>query len=236
MSLFPVYLIIDIFTFVGPLFISIVGKVKFLEHYRATVVSIVTVAIPYIIWDTLVTGVDWHFNPKYVLPIRIVDLPIEEILFFFVVPFAMLFVYEYIREYSKERTVEGSSVLYVSSAVFIILIILTFLSYGIQYLFLALISLDVLFLTQFLSNFILFRSRNYWLYMVAGVVAFLIVNYILTSLPVVEYYTSRILTTSTWNGRITTIPMEDFIYNFSLLSFYLFFYKIYEKYFSKLKV
>ncbi|MGP6239135.1 lycopene cyclase domain-containing protein [Cuniculiplasma sp. SKW4] len=228
---FPVYLMIDIFTFGGPLFISIVGKVKFLEHYKATVTSIVTVAIPYIIWDMLVTGVDWHFNPKYVLPIKIVDLPIEEILFFFVVPFAMLFVFEYIREYSRERTVDGSSVLYASSIAFVIIIILTFLSYSIQYLFLALISLDVLFVSQFLSNFNLFRSKNYWLYMLTGVIAFLIVNYILTSLPVVEYYTSRILTTSSWNGRITTIPMEDFIYNFSLLSFYLFFYRMYEKYF-----
>ncbi len=227
--IFPAYLIIDLMTFGGPLFISIIGKVKYLKNYRSFIPAIVIVAIPYIIWDMLVTGLDWHFNPSYVLSIRIVDLPIEEVMFFIVVPFAMLFVYEYIRYYLQEKTMSEKRAYYVFVPIFAISIALTILSYGIQYLFLAMLSIDILFIFEIATKFHMFRSRNFWIYMLMGLIAFLIVNYFLTSIPVVEYYHSKILSTSYWNGRITTIPVEDFIYNFSLLSFYLFFYNIFNK-------
>ena len=227
--IFPAYLIIDLMTFGGPLFISIIGKVKYLKNYKSFIPAIVIVAIHYIIWDMLVTGLDWHFNPLYVLSIRIVDLPLEEVMFFFVVPFAMLFVYEYIRYYVKEKTISERMAYYVFIPIFAISTVITIFSYDIQYLFLAMISVDILFLAEIITKFEMFRTRNYWIYMLMGLIAFLIVNYFLTSLPVVEYYHSKILSTSYWNGRITTIPLEDFIYNFALLSFYLFFYNIFNK-------
>jgi hypothetical protein len=32
-----------------------------------------------------------------------------------------------------------------------------------------------------------------------------------------------------WNGRFFTIPLEDFFYNFSMLSFYLLVYRFFKK-------
>jgi len=58
--------------------------------------------------------------------------------------------------------------------------------------------------------------RNYWLYIIISFIPFMIFNYLLTSLIVVYYNPKAI-----WGIRVTTIPLEDFFYNFSMLSFYL---------------
>jgi hypothetical protein len=44
---------------------------------------------------------------------------------------------------------------------------------------------------------------------------------ILTALPVVPYNPTAI-----WGPRFITIPLEDFFYNYSLLSFYLLVYRM----------
>ena len=46
-----------------------------------------------------------------------------------------------------------------------------------------------------------------------------IVNNVLTSTPIVLYSPDAI-----WGARVTTIPVEDFLYNFALLSLYLLVY------------
>ena len=47
-------------------------------------------------------------------------------------------------------------------------------------------------------------------------VPFVVFNYLLTSTVIVHYSPEAI-----WGVRVTTIPLEDFFYNFSMLSFYL---------------
>jgi lycopene cyclase domain-containing protein len=49
----------------------------------------------------------------------------------------------------------------------------------------------------------------------------MIFNSVLTALPVVEYNSVAI-----WGVRFGTIPVEDFFYNYSMLSFYLLFYRM----------
>jgi len=61
----------------------------------------------------------------------------------------------------------------------------------------------------------IFSSLFYWSYITIGTLLFFTINYILTSLPVVIYRPSAIL-----GNRFFTIPFEDFLYNFILLSSY----------------
>ncbi len=68
-------------------------------------IAIVIPAIPFLLWDALVTGAHWHFNPLYVSGIKIINLPIEEILFFITVPFACLFTWEMIIRRAKEKQI-----------------------------------------------------------------------------------------------------------------------------------
>jgi hypothetical protein len=41
----------------------------------------------------------WGFTADYISTIKIVNLPLEEVLFFILVPFACLFIYEVVRYY-----------------------------------------------------------------------------------------------------------------------------------------
>lgn len=55
-------------------------------------------------------------------------------------------------------------------------------------------------------------------------IPFLIVNYILTSLPVVTYNPNEIT-----GFFVITIPAEDFFYSFSLIGFYILVYELFIK-------
>jgi lycopene cyclase domain-containing protein len=54
-----------------------------------------TVALPFLVWDVLVTEAGhWQFSPQYTLGVDIINLPIEEVSFFIVVPLAAILVWD----------------------------------------------------------------------------------------------------------------------------------------------
>lgn len=62
----------------------------------------------------------------------------------------------------------------------------------------------------------LFENKNYYYFLIITLGLFLIFNYILTSIPIVLYDSVAIT-----NFRILTIPIEDSLFNFSMLTLYL---------------
>jgi len=173
-------------------------------------IAIVIPAIPFLLWDALVTGAHWHFNSLYVSGIKIINLPIEEILFFITVPFACLFTWEMIIRRVKEKQIDMQwlrLLLYLALPAGIY-----FFSIGKQYTGL---TLSFIFLAnlvdQFLKTNLLFDQRFYF-YLLLIVIFTLIFNGYLTWRPVVTYGVEYQL-----DFRIITIPVEDFFYGISLL-------------------
>jgi lycopene cyclase domain-containing protein len=173
-------------------------------------IAIVIPAIPFLLWDAIVTGAHWHFNLLYVSGIKIVNLPIEEILFFITVPFACLFTWEMIIRRAKEKQMDLRGLrllLYLALPAGIY-----FFSIGKQYTGL---TLSFIFLAnlvdQFLKTNLLFDLRFYF-YLLLIVIFTLIFNGYLTWRPVVTYGVEYQL-----DFRIITIPVEDFFYGISLL-------------------
>jgi len=173
-------------------------------------IAIVIPAIPFLLWDALVTGAHWHFNPKYVSGIKIINLPIEEILFFITVPFACLFTWEMIIRRAKEKQIDMQwlrLLLYLAFPAGIY-----FFSIGKQYTGLTLSFLFIANLVdRFLKTNLLFDKRFYF-YLLLIVIFTLIFNGYLTWRPVVTYGVEYQL-----DFRIITIPVEDFFYGISLL-------------------
>ena len=65
--------------------------------------SLFIVSIPFIVWDVIVTDIGhWHFNPRYVLGIEFINLPLEEVLFFFVIPFCCVFSWSAFKTLEKK--------------------------------------------------------------------------------------------------------------------------------------
>ena len=173
-------------------------------------IAVVIPAIPFLLWDALVTGAHWHFNPEYVSGIKIINLPIEEILFFITVPFACLFTWEMIIRRAKEKQINMQwlrLLLYLALPAGIY-----FFSIGKQYTGLTLSFLFIANLVdQFLKTNLLFDRRFYY-YLLLIVIFTLIFNGYLTWRPVVTYGVDYQL-----DFRIITIPVEDFFYGISLL-------------------
>ncbi len=212
------YLLINLLVVLIPLVLTFEKNLKFYKNFPAVFVSIVVVGSVYIVWDIIATGRgDWSFNESYLLGVYLFNLPVEEILFFITVPYAIIFLYETARYYLKDKEIVYYCKLYNYTAMFFILSSLTFI--GQYYTMTALLFIGLFFITSRILNSPLLKSKLYWQFILFTFLPFFAVNYFLTSIPIVQYGEKAI-----WGIRITTIPVEDFFYSFSMLSFNLLIY------------
>jgi lycopene cyclase domain-containing protein len=211
------YLWLNAIILTFPLIFSFERKwIKFYKKLKPVLVSLVIVGIFFIAWDVFATSKGhWSFNPDYVNNIKILGLPLEEILFFVTVPYSCLFVYESVLHFIGDKKLFFQRK-WLFKIIGILIILSAFAFYTKEYTFLAIFSVGVSVLFVSLVNAELFSSRAYWIYIILTLGLFLIFNYILTSLPVVQYSSIAIS-----GFRVTTIPIEDFLFNFSMLTNYL---------------
>lgn len=171
-------------------------------------------ALFYIVWDIIFTANKvWSFNEDYITGIKLINLPVEEVLFFFVVPYCCLFIYECIRSYFPK--VYNKPIADVGLATIAILLLITGLimhnrAYTfITFLFTAIFSFIVLWKKNLFTGF---DTAAFLLSYLIILVPFLIVNGFLTAIPVVLYNDGENL-----GIRIYTIPFEDVFYGILLI-------------------
>ena len=220
------YVIIDLAILIVPLVLSFDRRVAFYKKWPILFASIGVVSITYIIWDVLVTKAGhWGFSEKYAGGGVLFDLPLGEILFFLTVPYACIFIYEVVRAYFPNRIVMSEkAAIVLAVALIVVLSAAAILLSAYGYTMLALLSVALLFLGTVLFDRRMLRESSTWLYLLLSYIPFLLGNGVLTALPVVVYSP-----TETLGIRAYTIPVEDFFYNFGLLSFYLLFYRLFER-------
>ena len=89
------YLLLDALVFLGPLTRSFEPRIAYYKKWKRMLLSTFLTMLIMIPWDIMFTQEGyWGFNPDYLVDIYIANLPIEEVLFFIVVPFASYFIYE----------------------------------------------------------------------------------------------------------------------------------------------
>jgi lycopene cyclase domain-containing protein len=209
------YLIINLIIIAFPLLLSLLPRFGFYRKLRPLGLSILIVGGLFIFWDVLATQRgDWSFNPLYVSGFKLFGLPYEEWLFFFTVPYSCVFLYEGMIKVLIDKKVFYQKTFYLLLAAASLVLSLFFTAQ--PYTASVCLVTGLVFLTAVFLFEAIFSSRLFWLWLSAGMVLFFIFNYFLTSLPVVAYNPKAIT-----NLRIITIPIEDFFYNFSLLSLYL---------------
>lgn len=221
-----VYLILNIFIILFPLLFSFEKRISFYKKFFPLIISVVLTGVIFIVWDSVaVKRSDWSFNGIFVSPFRIFNLPPEEILFFITVPYSIIFTYACVRHYLKDKQLNVSPVLiYFISLIFIITGIIFS---GKYYTFtVSLFSGILIILLNYFSREFL-MSKIFAVTILISYIPFLIVNYILTSLPVVIYNPAAIT-----GIRFLTIPAEDFLYSFSLAAVCIFLFQVSEKFFT----
>ncbi|WP_445430884.1 lycopene cyclase domain-containing protein [Chryseobacterium indoltheticum] len=209
------YLLINFFTVIICFVFSFHPKIKFNRHFAAFFKASFIVALVFIIWDIWFTkrGV-WWFNDMYLLGIRIYNLPIEEILFFFCIPFSCIFTYFCLDKFFKLDWKP------LPERVFVIISIVSAL--GIAVCFHDKIYTFITFLTTAISMFILyFVLKSRWIGKASFIYFILIpgflgVNGILTGTglesPIVNYNPENFL-----GIRMLTIPIEDTVYGYEMI-------------------
>lgn len=221
------YLLIDFFTIIICFIFSFHYKIKFNRHFVTFLSASFVVALFFIAWDIWFTktGV-WWFNNKYLLGVRILHLPVEEILFFFCIPFACIFTYYCLDKFFKLDWKP------LPEKIFVIISIISALAIGLY--FHKKIYPFVTFLSTALTLFILyFILKSRWIGKASFVYlllmpGFLMVNGILTGTglesPIVNYNPNHII-----GFRILTIPIEDTVYGYELILWNIYLFQRFKK-------
>jgi len=196
-----------------PLVLSFDRRVHYVSRWPAVFAATAIVGTAYIGWDILKTAADvWGFNERYAGSLKILGLPLPEILFFAVVPFSCLFIFEVVKAYFKERSSKIPRWIWFVLAA--LLVVLSVIFHRQAYTLTVLLSVALFFILAAALQPDLLNSRQFWLAMLLTYVPFLIFNGLLTGIPIVVYNDAE-----NWGIRVYTIPLEDFFYSLSLLGF-----------------
>ncbi|MFT3919374.1 lycopene cyclase domain-containing protein [Cloacibacterium sp.] len=210
------YIALDICSFLIPFLFSFERRwMNFIRFWKPFFSAIILVGLFFIIWDIYFAFENvWGFNNEYLIGIRWFKLPLEEWLFFLLIPYASNFIHyslEYFfpkLELSKNITQSITIVLFVVSlGVFTWNLdkIYTAASFG---LFALLMLFQMLFQWKY--------ARRFYLSFIVIYIPFFFVNSALTGSysdnPVVFYNDAENL-----GIRIGTMPLEDSFYCFSML-------------------
>ena len=205
------YLIFNFIVLSGPVFFGSLKCCYIWRKWKEIILAIVLPAVPFLLWDALVTGTHWNFNPQYVSGIKLLNLPLEEVLFFITVPFACIFTWEMIVRRAKFSKVTFSNFIRVILYLTIPAAIYYFYT-GRQYTGLALFFLGMANIADQILTTNLINQKRFYFFISLIIVFTLLFNGYLTWRPVVTYGVEYQL-----DFRIFTIPIEDFIYGIALI-------------------
>lgn len=211
MSLYATLLLCSILV---PAAFSFNRRIGYLRRFPALAAGIGITAILLIAADALFAylGV-WGFNSRYVGSVRWLYLPLEEWLFFLVIPYASVFIYASIKNLLPNLQF-GKWVHYLSLSVAILCLTIALMNQQRLYTFwVCLIAAVILFFHARLRKE---WMGYFWLAYFIHLIPFLAVNGLLTGMatdePVVWYSPEAHL-----GIRLITIPVEDTVYALILL-------------------
>ncbi|MCK3684137.1 lycopene cyclase domain-containing protein [Maribellus sp. YY47] len=198
-----------------PLLLSFDKRLHFYTQWKYVLPSIFTVAVLYISIDIYFTRQGfWGFNDRYISGLQLFHLPVEEILFFIVVPYASIFLHEAILEYFPQVKV-GKKLNVVLIGFFLVMSLLV-LVFNLPQSYTAYIS-GKLLLILILALVLKSESiRSFFLTFLVILLPFLLVNGVLTG----SFITDEVVwynNTENLGIRIFTIPVEDFAYAFTMI-------------------
>lgn len=221
------YLFILLGSIAFPFAFSFDKRLQFFRKWKYMTLSILLPAVFFVAWDWLFTylGV-WSFNPDYILGKYLLNLPVEEVAFFFIIPYCCLFVYENMKYFFPNDPLKSVQNMIAWSLIFLCAILVfkfnrqLYTSTSSLFLLTALLLHRLVFKSTYLGMF--FLSYGFTL------IPFFIVNGLLTSFPVVKYNDMQNV-----GIRLGTIPVEDLIYNMVLLLMNIGLYEFFQRKYHK---
>lgn len=217
------YLLINILTISICFIFSFDKRIRFDRYFMDFLKAATLVAIPFIISDAWFTKIGiWWFNETYLLGISLAGLPLEEILFFFCIPFSCVFTYFCLNKFFNLEWMDAFNNIIVWLTV-IVTSVIALRFHELQYTF---VTALVTLLSILILNFGLKMESIGKVSFIYGLLmlGFLPVNGVLTGTglesPIVNYNSNEFM-----NIRIGTIPIEDAVYGYVLIIWNVFFFE-----------
>ncbi len=218
------YLLVNFFTILIPFLFSFHPKLKFHKTWKAFFPAVFLTGLVFVIWDMYFAylGV-WGFNERYLTGIEVGNLPLEEVLFFFCIPYACVFTFHCLSLFMSKRT-NFRKQKNITIFLVTVLLVVGILNIGNLYTSTTFISLSIVLLLSHFVWRIRWLNRFYIVYAVL-LIPFFIVNGVLTGTGIEEevvWYNSE----EFLNIRLLTIPIEDIFYGMELILINLLIYKL----------
>lgn len=209
------YLYVNFFTVIIPFLFSFHPKLKFYKTWKSFFPAVALTGILFIAWDIYFTRIGvWGFNQQYLTGITLLNLPIEEVLFFFCIPYACVFTFHCLNLFI-ERKFAGNIENRITLTLILVFALTAILNYQKLYPLFTFLSLAALLAVSKYILKVKWLGKFYIIYAIL-LLPFLIVNGILTGSgleePVVWYNSMEII-----GIRIVTIPLEDVFYGMELI-------------------
>lgn len=223
------YLLIDIGCILIPFMASFYPKHPFYKEWKPFFLANFLVAIFFLIWDVDFTlNKIWGFNPDYLTGFYVLNLPIEEILFFVSIPYACVFTYFALKHLVKNNPLARFQ------KILTIILILFLLIVGLLSLNKWYTSITFLLSAAYLIFRLIRKKDLSYQYLAYFIILpfFFISNGILTGSflesPIVWYNDEENL-----GIRMFTIPVEDAFYGMLLIMMHIDLYEFFRKKFLK---
>jgi lycopene cyclase domain-containing protein len=209
------YLAINFFTVIIPFLASFYPKAPFYKKWKYLWLAILIPAVLFLVWDEVFTRIGiWGFNDQYLTGVLIGNLPLEEVLFFFCIPYACVFTY-----FALNHLID-KDYLFPHQDLISGVLIISLLGFGIYFMDKAYTGVTFFVLGLFLAYQMLklrprYMGRFYVAFLIT-LIPFFIVNGILTGSFIddeVVWYNNA----ETLGVRIGTIPVEDIFYGMLLI-------------------
>jgi lycopene cyclase domain-containing protein len=210
----PLYFFLLIGSVSLPLLFTLFYK-DVVKNWKYLLISTSLIAFVFIVWDVLFTrAAVWGFNHDYTLGLNIFQLPLEEWLFFFIIPFCSLFIhFALIHTYPRLKLNKLTTGI-VTCIVLVLAAYLVITNYTKSYTLVNFMCLAVVLIIGLWKYVHLLQQ--FLLSYVIIIIPFIIVNGTLTGNftphPIVWYNDVENL-----GIRFLTIPVEDFGYAFTML-------------------
>jgi len=198
-----------------PLARSFEHRVRFVRYWPGVFLGTGVMCLLFIPWDVWFTanGV-WGFNHEFITGLYVGNLPVEEWMFFIVVPFACAFIYEVLNYFAPVAPLKPiqnkitAGLIFISFILSVVFVdrLYTFTTFSLLCLFL---------IWHLLINRSEFLGQFYLAFLIIQI-PFLLVNGALTGLftdqPVVWYNNAENM-----GLRLLSIPLDDVGYNMLML-------------------
>ncbi|WP_271856368.1 lycopene cyclase domain-containing protein [Patiriisocius marinus] len=209
------YLYLNIGSLIIPFLFSFYPKFQFYKLWKGLFIGIIIMMALFIPWDIIFTNNGfWGFNNIYISGFKLLNLPIEEWLFFICIPYACMFTHYSLRYFYPKLAFgkRATSITYIILQCIMIITLwynydkwYTLINFGYAILLLGLVyNLKREQLQKFLPTFIII------------LLPFFLINGILTG-SFIENQVVWYNNTENLGIRIFTIPIEDSIYALTML-------------------